>query len=100
MFSTVEYFLPAGILLKCFMDISDMELYDKLVVGAGSDAGHASFVADRAELVLRQTARFGLTTRTRCLEYLGDLFRVALNLPERKTNYQVPFCDRKQLRLV
>lgn len=26
-----EYFIPAGILLKCFLEVSDRELYDKLV---------------------------------------------------------------------
>ena len=26
-----EYFIPAGILLKCFMEVSDREMYDKLV---------------------------------------------------------------------
>lgn len=53
------------------------------------DSGHAAFVADRAELLLWQATRFGLHTRVQCLEYLGKLFRVALNVPERKTNYQV-----------
>ena len=26
-----EYFIPAGILLKCFLEVSDRELYEKLV---------------------------------------------------------------------
>jgi len=26
-----EYFIPAGVLLKCFLEVSDKELYDKLV---------------------------------------------------------------------
>lgn len=81
--------MPAGILLKCFLDVSDLELYDRIVANAGTDSGHRSFVAARAELVLKQAARFGLTTRKRCLEYLGDLFRVALNVPERWTKLQV-----------
>lgn len=29
-----EYFIPAGILLKCFLEVSDKELYDKLVASA------------------------------------------------------------------
>ena len=29
-----EYFLPAGILLKCFLEVTDREIYDKLVVSA------------------------------------------------------------------
>ncbi|KAL6767395.1 hypothetical protein ACKKBF_B35095 [Auxenochlorella protothecoides x Auxenochlorella symbiontica] len=84
-----EFFIPAGILLKCFLDVSDKELFDMLVLGAAKDGGHSSFVADRAELVLHQSTRFGLHTRAQCLEYLGGLFRVALSVPARKTDYQV-----------
>ena len=29
-----EYFIPAGVLLKCFMEVSDKELYEKLVKSA------------------------------------------------------------------
>lgn len=84
-----EYFIPAGILLKCFMEISDKEIYDKLLGSAAGGAGHAGFVAERAELLLRQASRYGLQTRVQCVEYLGSLFRVALDLPERKTDFQV-----------
>lgn len=84
-----EYFVPAGILLKCFLEVSDKELYAKLVGSAGQEGGHAGFVAERAELLLRQAARYNLHTRAQCLEYLGSLFRVAFDLPERKTDYQV-----------
>lgn len=84
-----EYFIPAGILLKCFMEVSDRELYDKLVGSATGDAAHASFVAERAELLLRQAGRYGLHTRAQCVEYLGSLFRVTLDLPARKTDLQV-----------
>ena len=82
-----EYFIPAGILLKCFLEVSDKEIYEKLVGSAGGQGeGHAAFVAERAELLLRQSARYGLHTRTQCVEYLGSLFRVALDLPERKSD--------------
>ena len=84
-----EYFIPAGILLKCFLEVSDKEIYAKLVGSAPSEGGHAGFVAERAELLLRQAARYGLHTRAQCVEYLGSLFRVALDLPERKTDLQV-----------
>lgn len=84
-----EYFVPAGILLKCFVDLSDKEVYELLVQGASAEAGHNAFVASRAELVLHQAARFGLQTRAQCLEYLGSLFRVALNVSDHLTNYQV-----------
>jgi len=46
-------------------------------------------VADRAELLLKQAARFGLKTRSECLEHLGSHFRAVLGSPPRKTDYQV-----------
>lgn len=84
-----EYFLPAGILLKCFLDVSQRELYLKLIESASPlGVQHASFVAERAELALRQAGRYGLHTRVQCVEYLGNLFRVQLEVPQRMTDYQ------------
>ena len=54
--------------------------------GAG---GHASFVAERAELLLRKAARSGLHTRAQCLQYLGSHFRTALDAPARLTDHEV-----------
>jgi hypothetical protein len=54
----------------------------------GSDA---AFVADRAELLLKQAARFNLKTRSQCLQYLGSHFRAVLGSPPRKTDFQVHF---------
>ncbi|KAL4859361.1 DNA-directed RNA polymerase I subunit 2 [Chlorella vulgaris] len=84
-----EYFVPAGILLKCFLEVSDRELYDKLVGSVAPNSGHSSFVAERVELLLRQAHQFGLHTRAQCVEYLGNLFRAVLDAPARKTDHQV-----------
>ncbi|KAK9824626.1 hypothetical protein WJX72_011831 [[Myrmecia] bisecta] len=86
-----EYFIPAGVLLKCFLQVSDRELYDKLVTSAPQDEGNAesSFVAERAELLLRQAASTALRTRAQCIEWLGSHFRVVLDRPPRHTDYQV-----------
>lgn len=77
-----EYFIPAGILLKCFLEVSDRELYDKLLASAPPGSGHAAFVAERAELLLQQSAKLGLYTRAQCLDYLGRHFRTMLNMPK------------------
>lgn len=84
-----EYFIPAGILLKCFMEVSDKEIYDKLVGSSSGGAGHAAFVAERAELLLRQASKYNLHTRAQCIEWLGTLFRVAVDLPSRYSDTQV-----------
>ncbi len=69
--------------------MSDRELYGKLVAGAPPDSGAAAFLAERAELLLRQADRPDLRTRTQCVEYLGKHFRVALEQPASATNYEV-----------
>ena len=76
-------------LLKCFLETSDRELYDKIMAGAMEGSGHAAFVAERAELLLQQAARVGLKTRAQCLEYLGSHFRIVLDLPSRLSDMEV-----------
>ena len=56
----------------------------------GQEAG--GFVAERAELLLRQAQRYGLATRSDALQWLGSHFRVALDIPERKSDLQVGRC--------
>lgn len=58
-----EYFIPVGILLKCLIETSDREIYDKIMAGASHGSGHAAFVSERAELLLQHSARLGLKTR-------------------------------------
>ncbi|GAX83529.1 hypothetical protein CEUSTIGMA_g10954.t1 [Chlamydomonas eustigma] len=84
-----EFFIPVGVLLKCFLETSDRELYNKIMAGASSGSGHAAFVSERAELLLQQAAKLGLKTRVQCLEYLGSHFRIILELPSRMTDLQV-----------
>ncbi len=43
--------------------VSDRELYDKLMAAAPPGSGHAAFMAERAELLLGQAARMGLHTK-------------------------------------
>ena len=44
-----EYFIPAGLLLKCFLEVSDCELYDRLV-------GAAPKVEFESQIILLQRA--------------------------------------------
>ena len=59
----MQYFIPAGILLKCLMETSDREIYEKIMAGAAPGSGHAAFVSERAELLLQQASRLGLKTK-------------------------------------
>lgn len=41
-----------------------------------------TFLTDRVELLLRSFKMYSLYTGDQCLEYLGDKFRVVLDMPE------------------
>lgn len=84
-----EYFVPAGVLLRALAEVSDRELYSRLAASAGPDAGHAAFVADRAEILLQQVAKENLNTPMQALEYLGRAFRVALRSPAYLPDHEV-----------
>lgn len=38
-----EYFIPVGILLKCFMEVSDKEVFGKLLATIPHEQGEAPF---------------------------------------------------------
>lgn len=59
--------------------------------GADRDLDKASvqFLAERAELLLRVAASHGLRNRTQALQWLGSHFRVALEVPQHVSDYQV-----------
>lgn len=69
--------------------MSDRELYDQIVAGGAPGSGHAGYLAERAELLLQQAARFGLATKAQCVEYLGNHFRVVLAASSRLSDYNV-----------
>jgi hypothetical protein len=54
--------------LQCLVEASDKEIYERLIAGGGSH-----FVAQRAELILREVHRYSLRTRAECLVFLGEL---------------------------
>ncbi|CAL5224064.1 g6689 [Coccomyxa viridis] len=84
-----EYFIPVGILLKCFMEVSDKELFGKLLATIPHKHGAVdNAVVETIERLLRAPSQMGLYTRTQCLEYLGSLFRNALDTLARLTDLQ------------
>ncbi|GBG84447.1 hypothetical protein CBR_g38732 [Chara braunii] len=85
-----EFFIPVAIILKALVEVSDKEIFERLVAMGGSDGKNESqFSAQRAELLLRETRRFGLFTRPQCLAFLGSRFRVMLDLPDRLSDVAV-----------
>ncbi|EIE18402.1 beta and beta-prime subunits of DNA dependent RNA-polymerase, partial [Coccomyxa subellipsoidea C-169] len=85
-----EYFVPVGVLLKCFLEASDRELFSRLIALIPQDPGGNgdSAVSDCVERLLRAPSQLGLHTRAQCLEYLGSLFRGAIEATAHLTDMQ------------
>lgn len=80
-----EYVIPIMLILKALVGASDREIFEGVMM---QDYGN-TFLTDRVELLLRSFKVFTLNTGEHCLDYLGDKFRVVLNLPEDWTNTAV-----------
>ena len=79
-----EYVVPIMLLLKALVGASDKEVFEGVVMQDYEN----TFLIDRAELLLR-SYKISLHSSDRCLDYLGDKFRVVLGLPEDWTNLDV-----------
>jgi DNA-directed RNA polymerase I subunit RPA2 len=66
-----EFLLPVVLVAKALVDISDKELFDRIVQ---SDTDN-TFLTTRLELLLRDFKSYGLYTKAQCQAYLGSLFR-------------------------
>ncbi|EKM79946.1 hypothetical protein AGABI1DRAFT_119994 [Agaricus bisporus var. burnettii JB137-S8] len=77
-----EYVIPIMLILKAMVGASDKEIFEGVIMRDYEN----TFLTDRVELLLRSFKVFTLNTGEQCLDYLGDKFRVVLNLPEDWTN--------------
>ena len=69
-----EFFVPALLVLRALRDVTDREIYDRLVQGRTDNA----WLTDRAELMLRTglSSVQSLQGRREILAYLGSNFRI------------------------
>lgn len=77
--------IPLMLILKALVDASDKEIFEGLIQGEYDN----TFLTDRVELLLRGQKSWGLHTGAQCLDYLGEKFRVVLNVPDDWSNVQV-----------
>jgi len=84
-----EYFIPAGLLLKCLGEISDREIYNKVVGSVAAEAGHRGFIAERIEVVLKTNSKYSLLSQRECLEYIGSMFRSVLDTSDMYTSFEI-----------
>ena len=77
-----EYVIPIMLVLKALVNASYKEIFEGIMMQDYQN----TFLLDRVELLLRSFKRYTMHTGEQCLEYLGDKFRVVLNLPEDWSN--------------
>ncbi|XP_036402565.1 DNA-directed RNA polymerase I subunit RPA2 [Megalops cyprinoides] len=78
------FFLPLGFALKALVDFTDFQIYQELIKGREENSFYKSCVSEMLRIVMEE----GCTTRKKVLNYLGERFRVKMNLPEWYTNEQ------------
>uniref|UniRef100_A0A7N8YA85 DNA-directed RNA polymerase subunit beta n=1 Tax=Mastacembelus armatus TaxID=205130 RepID=A0A7N8YA85_9TELE len=78
------FFLPLGFALKALVDFTDFQIYQELIKGHEDNSFYKSCASEMLRIVMEE----GCTTRSKVLNYLGERFRVKMNLPEWYTNEQ------------
>uniref|UniRef100_A0A1A8I9F1 DNA-directed RNA polymerase subunit beta n=1 Tax=Nothobranchius kuhntae TaxID=321403 RepID=A0A1A8I9F1_NOTKU len=78
------FFLPLGFALKALVDFTDFQIHQELIKGREDNSFYKTCVSEMLRMVMEE----GCTTRSSVLSYLGERFRVKLNLPEWYTNEQ------------
>ena len=79
-----EIFVPAIIILKCFKEVTDKDLYHRLVRGQYS----ADQTYARVEVLIREANKYAVYTKDQALTYLGNKVRQVLNPPSYLTDKQ------------
>uniref|UniRef100_A0A5F5PYE1 DNA-directed RNA polymerase n=1 Tax=Equus caballus TaxID=9796 RepID=A0A5F5PYE1_HORSE len=72
------FFLPLGFALKALVSFSDYQIFQELIKGKEDD----SFFRNSVSQMLRIVTEEGCSTQKQVLNYLGERFRVKLNLPD------------------
>ncbi|KAJ7591468.1 hypothetical protein C8J56DRAFT_1014091 [Mycena floridula] len=91
-----EYVIPIMLILKALTGASDKEIFEGVIMQDYDN----TFLTGRVELLLRSFKMYSMRTADQCLEYLGDKFRVILNLPDDWTNKEMGEWLLKKLVLV
>uniref|UniRef100_A0A8C9A174 DNA-directed RNA polymerase subunit beta n=1 Tax=Prolemur simus TaxID=1328070 RepID=A0A8C9A174_PROSS len=78
------FFLPLGFALKALVNFSDYQIFQELIKGKEDD----SFLRNSVSQMLRIVTEEGCSTQKQVLNYLGECFRVKLNLPDWYPNQQ------------
>lgn len=69
---------------QALVDFTDFQIYQELIKGREDNSFYKSCASEMLRIVMEE----GCTTRTKVLSYLGERFRVKMNLPEWYSNEQ------------
>ncbi|KAF3937034.1 hypothetical protein ABW19_dt0210370 [Dactylella cylindrospora] len=92
-----EYLVPAMMILKALVDTNDREIFEGIV---GLDQREDTFLTDRMELLLRTYKTYGLYSRHETLAYLGDKFRIVMQVSPDMSDVEVGKLFLKKIVLV
>jgi len=84
-----EFLVPVMMVMKALVETNDREIFEGLVGGAGSKGAENTFLTDRVELLLRTYKAYGLYTKSKTRAYLGEKFRIVLQVPDTMSDYDV-----------
>ncbi|XP_060104185.1 DNA-directed RNA polymerase I subunit RPA2 [Heteronotia binoei] len=79
------FFIPLGFVLKALVSFSDFQIFQELMKGKEKDTFYKNCVCQ----VLRLVVEEGCITQRQVLNFLGQRFRVKLDLPEWYSSEQV-----------
>nr|XP_060610452.1 DNA-directed RNA polymerase I subunit RPA2-like [Anolis sagrei ordinatus] len=79
------FFLPLGFVLKGLVGFSDFQIFQELIKGKEDDTFYKNCVSQMLRLVSEE----GCMTQKQALVFLGQRFRVKMNLPEWYPSEQV-----------
>lgn len=71
-----SWFFPPVLLIRCLVDTTDKEIYEKLVAGDFDD----TFIGERAEMLLRQSQGFP-HKQQEAIEHLAKLLKYVAHRP-------------------
>ncbi|KAK9804617.1 hypothetical protein WJX73_009510 [Symbiochloris irregularis] len=93
-----EFFLPAGAVLKCFIDASDREIFQYLVASVPADSSEARAIAlEHAEILLREATRLGLRSKNQAIAFMGRSFRQHIGVHESRTDLEAGQATHERL---
>ncbi|KAF2760155.1 putative DNA-directed RNA polymerase I subunit beta, partial [Pseudovirgaria hyperparasitica] len=82
-----EYLIPVSMILKALVETNDREIFEGIVGGPGSKGlDDKQFVIDRVEAMIRTYKAYNLNGRSKTRAYLGNKFKVVLQLAEDVTD--------------